>query len=169
MSIFCSALSLVLSGTEVNELLTDIDVLFVRVAIEARELSLFPFDALGLLLSASLLLTSSRFSLTLLAFQLDTLSLFSARLLLLSVLLSAFSSLKRHLLRTLDPLDVLDVCLFYFEVAHAAVERLLQLILLLFELSGALEALLNLRADIRNVVLLQLFGRIKFPLFSFLF
>ena len=164
-----SSLSAVLTSQEVYELLARIDVLLVWVVVEATHLLQLPLLSLGELLSASLLLSCSGFSLARFTLFIDTLALISSRFLLLLVFFGAFSSLLDHQLCLGDPLDVLNESLLNLVVAHASIEGLLQVILLLFKLPGALEALLNFNANVCDVVLLQFLARIKFCLFSLLF
>ena len=143
-------------------------MLLIRVSVVARKLRFLPFESLGFLLLAAFILASSHLSLTLFALGSDAEAVFSACLLLLLVFFGAFSPLNDHLLRLLYPLNVLYKSLFDLVVAHATIECLFEIILLLIELASLLEALLDPRAHIRQIILLKLLRAIKFVFLALL-
>ena len=150
-----------ISRTEVNKLLTKVDLLFIGVLIQLLELGELPLALLGfLLLLAFLLLCTDLGSYTvtlLLKFAALLIAFFS----LLLVLLVALRSLHDHFLGLLDPLDVLDHGLLDLVVAKAPIEALLQVVLLLLKPSLLFEALLNLAANVCQIILLELLGIVK--------
>lgn len=161
-------LLLFISSAEVDEFFAQIDLGGERVDLEFLKLGQLPLTLLlFLFLAASLLLSTNLGSLALTLFG-QFLSLLVTLATLLLIFFLALSAFHNHLLRFRDPFDVLEQGLLDFIVAHATVEVLLGLSLLVPQVADLLEEFLNLLVDVDEVVLLELFALIKhrFALFD---
>lgn len=156
LSVVLSASFFQIFSAEIDELLAQVNLLLVGVSLKFLELLQFPLTALGLLLFTAFLLLGSLLSTLLLALLSHTLALVSPLFLLLAVFLVTLFTLDDHLLGLRDPLDVLDQSLLDLVVAHTAIETLFELVFLLAHGSGLFKILLDLYGDVGQVILLQL-------------
>lgn len=158
--IFTFRLLHVLSA-EVDEFLTKVDVGLVWVFVEFLKLFLFPLFSFFFLFFAALLLSSLVLVILLLTLFCHLSAGLVALFTLLIVLGLAVSLLSDHLLGLSDPLDIFDESLLDLIITHASVEGLLAFSLLVLQFSLLLHNLVNLYANIGQVILLKLLVLVK--------
>lgn len=133
----------------------------VWVLVEFLKLFLFPLFSFVFLFLAALLLSSLVLVILLLTLFCHLSAGLVALFTLLVVLGLAVSLLRDHLLSLGNPLDVFDEGLLDLIITHASVEGFLAFSLLVLQFSLLLHNLVDLYANVGQVILLKLLVLVK--------